>query len=161
MSNPALHREVIMWLQGLELSFYPKNLRRYASVATLSGRSIQDSFYLCSMLISLQFFQNTSRQISPIRQQLLPSLAPSTASTAIKNNLTATEIMAEPDVSTNQRKAQIIVRRHLEQRAAERSLLPGGSFMAHQVFLSAQAMELLCHLFEESFAAPLKQIKGL
>ncbi|CAI5652948.1 spermatogenesis-associated protein 4 isoform X2 [Oreochromis niloticus] len=58
-------------------------------------------------------------------QNLLPSLARSTASKAIKNNLTGTEIKAVPDISTNQRKAENILRRHLEHKAAERILNPG------------------------------------
>lgn len=62
-------------------------------------------------------------------QNLLPSLARSTASKAIKNNLTATEIKAVPDISTNQRKAENILRRHLEHKAAERILNPGRSSM--------------------------------
>ncbi|CAI5652951.1 unnamed protein product [Oreochromis niloticus] len=57
-------------------------------------------------------------------QNLLPSLARSTASKAIKNNLTGTEIKAVPDISTNQRKAENILRRHLEHKAAERILNP-------------------------------------
>lgn len=62
-------------------------------------------------------------------QNLLPSLARSTASKAIKNNLTVTEIKAAPDISTNQRKAQNILRRHHEHKAAERILNPGRSSM--------------------------------
>lgn len=62
-------------------------------------------------------------------QELLPTLARSTASKAIKNNLRITEIMAEPDISTNQRKAEVILHRHLEHKAAERMLNPGGSPM--------------------------------
>lgn len=58
-------------------------------------------------------------------QQLLPTLARSTASTAIKNNLRITEIMAEPNISTNQKKAEVIFHRHLEHKAAERVLNPG------------------------------------
>ncbi|AWP11742.1 putative neuronal membrane glycoprotein M6-a [Scophthalmus maximus] len=58
-------------------------------------------------------------------QERLPTLARPTASTAIKSNLATTETMAEPDVSTNRRKAEVILRRHLEDRAAERALHPG------------------------------------
>ncbi|XP_029368294.1 spermatogenesis-associated protein 4 [Echeneis naucrates] len=58
-------------------------------------------------------------------QDLLPAVARSTASKAIKNNLRTTEIMAEPDISTNQRKAEVILHRHLERKAAERALNPG------------------------------------
>ncbi|XP_074530599.1 spermatogenesis-associated protein 4 isoform X2 [Halichoeres trimaculatus] len=53
-------------------------------------------------------------------QDLLPSLARSTASQAIKNNLRTTEILAEPDITTNQRKAEVILLRHLQQKTAER-----------------------------------------
>ncbi|XP_071313313.1 spermatogenesis-associated protein 4 isoform X2 [Trachinotus anak] len=58
-------------------------------------------------------------------QELLPTLARSTASKAIKNNLRITEIMAKPDISTNQRKAEVILHRHLEHKATERALNPG------------------------------------
>ncbi|XP_028272460.1 spermatogenesis-associated protein 4 [Parambassis ranga] len=58
-------------------------------------------------------------------QDLLPTLARPTASKAIKNNLTLTETMAMPDVSTNQRKAELILCRHLEHKAAEKVLNPG------------------------------------
>ncbi|KAF7228596.1 spermatogenesis associated 4, partial [Nothobranchius furzeri] len=57
-------------------------------------------------------------------QKQLPSVARSTASKAIKNNLTATEITAEPDICTNQRKAQVILRRHLQLKADEKILNP-------------------------------------
>ncbi|KAM6923419.1 spermatogenesis-associated protein 4 [Xenentodon cancila] len=58
-------------------------------------------------------------------QEMLPSLARSTATKAIKNNLKITEIMANPDIRTNQRKAQIILRRHQEHKAAEKLSNPG------------------------------------
>ncbi len=54
-------------------------------------------------------------------------LARSTASQAIKNNLRITEIMAEPDISTNQRKTEVILHHHLEHKAAQRALFPGES----------------------------------
>lgn len=54
-------------------------------------------------------------------------MARSTASKAIKNNLNITEIMAEPDVSTNQRRAEVILHRHFQHKAAERALYPGES----------------------------------
>lgn len=60
-------------------------------------------------------------------QELLPTLARSTASRAIKNNLRTTEIMAEPDISTNQKRAEVILHRHLEHKAEDRVLNPGRS----------------------------------
>ncbi|XP_047441459.1 spermatogenesis-associated protein 4 isoform X2 [Mugil cephalus] len=57
-------------------------------------------------------------------QSLLPSLARSTASKSIKNNLTITEIMAKPDVSTNQMKAEVILFKHLVHKRAEKVLNP-------------------------------------
>lgn len=58
-------------------------------------------------------------------QKLLPTVARSTASRAIKNNLRITEIMADPNISTNQKKTEVILHRHMEHKAAERVLNPG------------------------------------
>lgn len=58
-------------------------------------------------------------------QEILPPVARSTASRAIKNNLTATEIMAEPDISTNQRRTNVILQRHAVHKSAEKALYPG------------------------------------
>ncbi|KAK5618462.1 hypothetical protein CRENBAI_018027 [Crenichthys baileyi] len=191
MSCPQSHktglgREVMKWLQALELSFYPKNLRRdfsngYLVAEILSHYYPQDfSMYSYHKGVSFsakqqnwsriqQFLQkhkmnlkketvdgtihskpgaaelllqdiyailtksvtDVQRLVSDFTdqgyQELLPSLARSTASRTVKNNLTATKIMAQPDISTNPRKAQIIVSRHLEHRAAERSLIPDSS----------------------------------
>ncbi|MEQ2191748.1 hypothetical protein XENOCAPTIV_002021 [Xenoophorus captivus] len=192
MSCPQSHktglgREVMKWLQALELSFYPKNLRRdfsngYLVAEIFSHYYPQDfSMYLYHKGVSFyakqqnwsriqQFLQKhkmnlkketvdgtihskpgaaelllldiyailTNQSVTDVQrlvshftdqgyQELLPSLARSTALRAVKNNLTATKIMAQPDMSTNPRKAQIIVSRHLEHRAAERSLIPDSS----------------------------------
>ncbi|MEQ2185072.1 hypothetical protein GOODEAATRI_014507 [Goodea atripinnis] len=130
------------WLQALELSFYPKNLRRdfsngYLVAEIFSHYYPQDfSMYLYHKGVSFYAKQQNWSRIQQGYQELLPSLARSTALRAVKNNLTATKIMAQPDMSTNPRKAQIIVSRHLEHRAAERFLIPGGSFRGHQVVLS-------------------------
>ncbi|MED6242010.1 hypothetical protein ATANTOWER_031819 [Ataeniobius toweri] len=171
----GLGREVMKWLQALELSFYPKNLRRdfsngYLVAEIFSHYYPQDfSMYLYHKGVSFyakqqnwsriqQFLQKhkmnlkketvdgtihskpgaaelllldiyailTNQSVTDVQgyQELLPSLARSTTLRAVKNNLTATKIMAQPDMSTNPRKAQIIVSRHLEHRAAERSLIP-------------------------------------
>lgn len=59
-------------------------------------------------------------------QEILPPVARSTASRAIKSNLTATEIMAEPDISTNQRRTNVILQRHAVHKSTEKALYPGG-----------------------------------
>ncbi|CAJ1059045.1 spermatogenesis-associated protein 4 isoform X1 [Xyrichtys novacula] len=58
-------------------------------------------------------------------QDHLPSAVRSTASQTIKNNLRTSEIMADPDITTNQRKAEVILHRHLRHQAAERVHNPG------------------------------------
>lgn len=88
-------------------------------------------------------------------QELLPTVARSTASKAIKNNLRMTEIMAEPDISTNQRKAEMILHRHLEHKAAERILNPGEPPRG-DIILSIEA-NIDCFDNFSVFVSPLEQ----
>lgn len=77
-------------------------------------------------LLSIRDVQGPQSDFTDVEyQELLPAVARSTASRAIKNNLRITEIMAEPDISTNQKKTEAILRRHLEHKAAERVNNPG------------------------------------
>uniref|UniRef100_A0A3Q4H9H9 Spermatogenesis associated 4 n=1 Tax=Neolamprologus brichardi TaxID=32507 RepID=A0A3Q4H9H9_NEOBR len=159
----GLPREVVKWLQTLDLAFYPLNVRRDFSsgylVAQIFSHYYPRDFSLHSYdrgtslsakqwnwsqierkrnlylkkeaidgtihckpgaaeLLVLEVYTILSKGSSQSDpdftdeeyQNLLPSLARSTASKAIKNNLTATEIKAVPDISTNQRKAENILR---------------------------------------------------
>ncbi|KAM9470463.1 spermatogenesis-associated protein 4 [Clarias gariepinus] len=57
-------------------------------------------------------------------QEQLPMVARSTASKAIKNNVSLSEELAEKNISTKQRNIQNIIHRHLEHRREERSQNP-------------------------------------
>ncbi|KAM9376183.1 spermatogenesis-associated protein 4 [Pholidichthys leucotaenia] len=173
-------REVMRWLQTLQLSTYPKNACRDFSNGYLVAeifshyypkdfplhsfdkgsslpakqrnwsqikRSLQKhDLYLmkeaidgtihckpgaAELLVQEVYGVLTSQSIIDVQipdftdeeyQKLLPTVARSTASVAIKNNLKTTEIKAAPDIRTNQRKAEVILHRHLEHKAAERIL---------------------------------------
>ncbi|KAM7000694.1 LOW QUALITY PROTEIN: spermatogenesis-associated protein 4 [Tautogolabrus adspersus] len=191
MSDPqcpkkqGLQREVLKWLQSLELSLYPKNVRRDFSNGYLvaeifscyypgdfpvhsydKGSSLcvkrrnwsqiekslqKQSLHLmkevidgtihckpgaAELLVQHIYTILTQRSILNVQspepdftdreyQDLLPTLARPTASQAIKNNLRTTEIMADPDITTNQRKAEVILHMHLQHKSAERALNPG------------------------------------
>ncbi|XP_019739432.1 spermatogenesis-associated protein 4 [Hippocampus comes] len=54
-------------------------------------------------------------------QQLLPPVARSTATSAVKSNLRKSEIMALPDILTNGRRAEAIIGKHLQDKIADRT----------------------------------------
>ncbi|XP_067104011.1 spermatogenesis-associated protein 4 [Osmerus mordax] len=180
----GLPREVLKWIQTLDLSFSPKNVRRDfsngylvaeifswyypehltmhsydngTSIATKLGNWAQIERFLqkeniqllkeaidgsihckpgaAELLVQEIYTVLTNRRIRSFQtdkldfsdrgyQEMLPMVARSTASKAIKTNLRLSELIAEPSITTNQRKVQAIIHMHLEQRAAEREQNP-------------------------------------
>ncbi|XP_023184082.1 spermatogenesis-associated protein 4 isoform X1 [Xiphophorus maculatus] len=170
----GVDREVIKWLQDLELSFHPRNLRRDLSngylVAEIFSRYYPHDISVYSYHNGVSFSSKqknwsriqkflkkknlelskeviygsihcepgaaeqlvqdiyemlTNQNVTDVQgQQSQPSsLTHSTSSRSFGNNLVAAGIMAESDVSSNQRRAQISRgERELEHTAADRSL---------------------------------------
>ncbi|KAM4709430.1 spermatogenesis-associated protein 4 [Discoglossus pictus] len=173
-------REILRWLQSLDLSFCPKNFRRDlsngyitaeifywyypeditlhsyengTSLATkLSNWSQLEKFFqkrsldvakelidgtihckpgAAELLLQDVYVMLTHRRIKAIQdnevdftdrcyQAKLPMVARSTATKAVKNNITLTELMAEPDILINRQKVQAVMELHLQQRQQER-----------------------------------------
>ncbi|KAM4807676.1 spermatogenesis-associated protein 4 [Rhinophrynus dorsalis] len=173
-------RDVLRWLQSLDLSFYPRNIRRDisngyiiaeifswyfpediqlhsydngTSLATkLSNWSQLEKFFLkrnlaiskeltdgtihckpgaAEILVQDIYVMLTNRRIKSIQdnqvdftdhhyQEMLPMVARSTATKAVKSNITLTELLAEPDVNINKQKVQSLIDLHLQQRQQER-----------------------------------------
>ncbi|TRY89035.1 hypothetical protein DNTS_022158 [Danionella cerebrum] len=180
----GLPRDVFKWLQSLDLSFFPKNVRRdfsngylvaevfswyfprdfdmcfYDRGASLAAKqsnwSLIEKFLLkqnislskelingtihckpgaAELLVQEVYSILTNRRIQTIQQgeqgftdktyqEQLPMVARATASMSIKSNLSSTEVIAEPNIITNQHKVLTIIQRHLEQRKAERTQDP-------------------------------------
>ncbi|KAJ1215721.1 hypothetical protein NDU88_003329 [Pleurodeles waltl] len=177
----GLPREVLRWLQSLDLTFPVKNVRRDFSngliVAEIffwyfqediqmhsyeNGNSIENKlsnwsqlerFFMkrnlnisrelidgtihckpgaAEMLLQTIYVTLTNRRIKTIHQEeidftdrpyqeILPMVARSTATKAVKNNITLSEMLIEPDVVVNKQKMQTIVNIHLQQRKQERT----------------------------------------
>uniref|UniRef100_A0A8C5Q8T0 Spermatogenesis-associated protein 4 n=1 Tax=Leptobrachium leishanense TaxID=445787 RepID=A0A8C5Q8T0_9ANUR len=177
-------REVIRWLQSLDLSFCPKNFRRDVSngfitaeifswyfpedisfhsyengtsLATKLGNWSQlEKFFLkrnlniskelidgtihCKPGAAELFLQDiyvmlTNKRIKCVQdnevdftdscyQEGLPMVARSTASKAVKSNITLSEILSEPDLIVNKQKVQALMELHVQHRQQERSVNP-------------------------------------
>ncbi|XP_073462770.1 spermatogenesis-associated protein 4 [Aquarana catesbeiana] len=173
-------RDVLRWLQSLDLSFSPKNFRRDfsngfitaeifywyypediqlhsfdngTSLATKLGNWSQlEKFFLkrnlnlskelidgtihckpgaAELLLQDIYVMLTNKRIKILRdnevdftdrnyQHKLPMVARSTATKAVKSNITLSETLAEPDIIINQQKVQAVIDLHLLQRQQER-----------------------------------------
>nr|XP_033798697.1 spermatogenesis-associated protein 4 isoform X2 [Geotrypetes seraphini] len=89
-------------------------------------------------------------------QKMLPMVARSTATKAVKNNIRITEIIAEPDTVFNQQKVQTILNRHLQHRYEERlenpkrfDIKPTLGELAVRIFPSINAMENMAKLLKD------------
>ncbi|XP_018428730.1 PREDICTED: spermatogenesis-associated protein 4 [Nanorana parkeri] len=173
-------RDVLRWLQSLDLSCTPKNFRRDfsngyitaeifywyypediqlhsfdngTSLATKLGNWSQlEKFFLkrtlnvskelidgtihckpgaAEILLQEVYVMLTNRRIKTVQdnevdftdrhyQDKLPMVARSTATKAVKSNITLSETLAEPDIIINQQKVQAVINLHLLQRQEER-----------------------------------------
>uniref|UniRef100_A0A673GHA0 Spermatogenesis-associated protein 4 n=1 Tax=Sinocyclocheilus rhinocerous TaxID=307959 RepID=A0A673GHA0_9TELE len=175
----GLPREVLKWLQSLDLSFIPKkradfsngyivaeifswyfprdfHMHSYDNGASLAAKlsnwsqierqnisllkDVIDGTIHCKpgaaeLLMQEIYTILTNRRIQTIQrveqdfidkayQDQLPMVARATASVAIKSNLSLSEVIAEPNIITNQRKVLAIIHRHIEQRKEERTQDP-------------------------------------
>ncbi|KAG8592023.1 hypothetical protein GDO81_000380 [Engystomops pustulosus] len=176
----GVSRDVLRWLQSLDLSFSPKNFRRDlsngyimaeifywyypddiqmhsfdngASLSTKLGNWSQlEKFFLkrklniskelidgtihckpgaAEILVQEIYVMLTHRRVKTIQdnevdftdrhyQEHLPMVARSTATKAVKSNITLSEILAEPDIDVNKQKVQAVINIHLQQRQQER-----------------------------------------
>ncbi|XP_068125190.1 spermatogenesis-associated protein 4 [Hyperolius riggenbachi] len=173
-------REVLRWLQSLDLSFSPKHFRRDfsngyitaeifywyypediqlhsfdngTSLATKLGNWSQLEKFFSKRKLSISkelidgtihckpgaaeillqeiYVMLTNKRIKTVQdnevdftdqnyQDRLPMVARSTATKAVKSNITLSETLAEPDIIVNQQKVQAVIDLHLLQRKQER-----------------------------------------
>ncbi|KAM3938064.1 spermatogenesis-associated protein 4 [Leptodactylus fuscus] len=173
-------RDLLKWLQSLDLSFCPKNYRRDLSngyiIAEIfywyypddiqmhsfdNGTSLNtklgnwsqlEKFFIkrklnitkelidgtihckpgaAEILLQEIYVMLTNRRVKTIQdnevdftdrhyQDGLPMVARSTATKAVKCNITLSEILAEPDIDVNKQKVQAVINIHLQQRQQER-----------------------------------------
>ncbi|ELK08808.1 Spermatogenesis-associated protein 4 [Pteropus alecto] len=113
--SSRLSRSVLRWLQGLDLSFFPRNINRI--------KSIQDD---------LVNFTDYSYQMR------LPLVPRSTASKFIKDNIRLSELLSNPNLLSNELKIDFLFLLQMLQRKLSRKLNPSGGDMWSANYQSQQ-----------------------
>ncbi|XP_028404675.1 spermatogenesis-associated protein 4-like isoform X2 [Dendronephthya gigantea] len=151
----GLPRDILKWIQSLDLSHPVRNSKRdfsngylvaeifswyYPQEVTMhsyaNGTSLEAKVGNWSQLT--RFFQKQSFDIPKelvdgvihckpdfSYQNTLPLHARSTASQSVKNNISNSELCTEPDKITCTQKAELIINKHVERRKQERMGDPG------------------------------------
>ncbi|MBZ3885148.1 Spermatogenesis-associated protein 4 [Sciurus carolinensis] len=99
--SSRLSPSILRWLQGLNLSFFPRNILRI--------KSIQEDFVN---------FTDYGYQMN------LPLVPRSTASRSIKDNIRLSELKSNPNLLNNELKVEFLFLLHMLQRKLSRKLNP-------------------------------------
>ncbi|MBV99692.1 Spermatogenesis-associated protein 4, partial [Eschrichtius robustus] len=124
---------VLRWLQGLDLSFFPRNISRLPK--ELIHGTIHCKAGVPEILIQEVYTLLTHREIKSIQDDLvnftdysyqmqLPLVSRSTASKSIKDNIRLSELIGNPNKLNNEHKVEFLFLLQMLQRKLSRKLNP-------------------------------------